>query len=99
MPTPSNIPWYKSAIMQGLIASIVAQALARSNLASVITSDEAVGIINWALDGISAAAIAYAAHARALKPIPTITTSKAKADAANAAQAAPLDSSPSETPK
>lgn len=89
---PNNIPWYKSAIIQGLIASLVAQALARSNLASIITSDQAVGVINWALDGFSAAAIAYAAHARALKPIPAITTTQAKADIANATSVvAPLD--------
>jgi len=88
----NTIPWYKSRILQGILASLVSQALARSNLASVISSDQALAIINWGLDGISAAALAYATHARVTKPSPPVSLTKASAASDNAAAAANLAS-------
>ncbi len=83
----NTIPWYRSKILQGILTSIVAQVLARSKLSSIITSDQAVQIIDFALDSISGAALAYAAHARVTKPIPPVSISKASADATNASNA------------
>lgn len=78
-PTPTTIPWYKSQILQGLIVAVVAQVLAHSGLAAVITPDQGVAIVNWILEALSAGAAAYAARARVVGPVhPIAGTQTAK---------------------
>jgi len=84
----THAPFYKSAALQGVLAILVARALAHSKLASVITTDQGLELVNWALDGITTAALAWIAHARIAKPMPTLTFTKAAAIAAVALIAA-----------
>ena len=74
-PVPVT-PWYKSQILQGLIVAVVAQLLAHLGLAKIITSDQAVQIVNWGLQGLSALAAAYAARARVVGPVHPIAGTK-----------------------
>ena len=88
---PAAIPWYHSAILRGILAAFFTQILAR--IASTYHIDLSLWGLNVdtcvqiALDGISAAALAYATHARTVKPIPQVTLTKSTADAINAAAA------------
>lgn len=79
-----TIPWYKSRVLQGLIASAVTGILAHFHLSSYFTSADISGIVDWIMDGISFAALVYAAHGRVTKPSPPVAISKAAADKANA---------------
>jgi hypothetical protein len=80
----SHAPWYKSATFQGVIAILVARILAHCNLSGVITSDQGVQLVNGVLDAVIPVALAWIAHGRVSKPLPTLTLTKAAADAANA---------------
>lgn len=91
----TTTPWYKSQILQGLIVAVVTQLLAHSGLAASITPAQAVDVVNWILEGLSAAGAAYAARARVVGPVHPITGSKT----AQAAQAASPLPQPPEIPK
>lgn len=88
------IPWYKSAVLRGVLVAIFTQAIARiagkyhidiAQLTALGINPDALA--QMVLDGISTAALAYAAHGRVVKPNPPITLTKKQADAANAAPA------------
>jgi len=84
---PVAIPWYKSAVLKGIIIAVLTQVLDKIQIRyhmnlSVFGLDAQV-IADWAMDAISAAAMGYAAHARVVKPSPVVTLTKAKADAVN----------------
>ena len=36
------IPWYRSAVFQGILAAVVVQGLSRSQLASILTTSAAL---------------------------------------------------------
>jgi hypothetical protein len=100
---PAAIPWYKTAVIRGILIAAFTQLLA--GVARKFHMDvgalAAIGLdpntlTEIALDGISAAAAAYAVHGRVVKPLPAVTLTKKQADAVNAAAAAPAD--PSSTP-
>lgn len=83
------IPWYRSAVLQGILTALAAQLLARVkakyHLDFAVYGVTADAAAQWALDAISAAAIAYAAHGRVAKPLPALTLTRGAANAANAA--------------
>lgn len=84
---PAAIPWYKSHILQGILTVVVTQVIAK--VASLYHIDFAVlgldvnSIVEWLMNIISAAAVAYATHARVTKPIPPVTLTKTEAAKAN----------------
>lgn len=84
-PTPVVVPvtpWYKSQILQGILVAVITQLVAHSNLAGIVTSDQVAGVVNWILEGISAAAAAYAARARIVGPVHPIAGTKTAQNAA-----------------
>ena len=91
-------PWYKSQILQGIIVAVVAQVIAHSGLAGLITPDQGVAVVNWILEGLSAAGAAYAARARVVGPVHPIAGTKT-AKAAEAAASSPLPPHSPEIPK
>lgn len=84
---PVAIPWYKSHILQGILTVVVTQLIAK--VTSLYHIDFAVlgldvnSIVEWLMNIISAAAVAYATHARVTKPIPLVTLTKIGADKVN----------------
>jgi hypothetical protein len=82
-----TIPWYKSRILQGLLTILITQLIAK--ITSLWHIDFAVlgldvnSVVEWLMNIISAAAVAYATHARVTKPIPPVTLTKTEADKAN----------------
>lgn len=100
VPSPAAIPWYKTAVIRGILVAVFTQLLAgvARKFHMDIGALAAIGLdantlTEIALDGIGAAAAAYALHGRVVKPLPAVTLTKKQADAANAA-AAPVDPSP-----
>ena len=94
MADPDNIPaaapWYKSAVLRGILVVLFTQVLAR--LATHFHLDSATltalginpdALAQMTLDGISAAALAYAAHGRVVKPLPQVTLTQKQADLVN----------------
>lgn len=98
------IPWYKSAILKGIVTALCAQALKgvadhfhiKSDTLATLSLDPN-GLADWIMNVLSTAALAYAAHARVVHPVPPVTLTKASADAANFSQ--PVKPAPPETPK
>lgn len=80
-PTPTAIPWYKSAVLRGLIVIVITQTLTHFKLVSQFTSTDIGSFVDGLLSVISYLAAAYAAYSRVSKPNPTITSTQAKADA------------------
>jgi hypothetical protein len=93
------IPWYRSHILQGILTVVVTQLIAKItalwHINFALFGLDVNSIVEWLMNIISAAAVAYATHARATKPIPPITFTQTGADKANLT-ASPL--SPKETP-
>jgi hypothetical protein len=90
--TPQVIPWYRSAILKGILTSVCAQIIRAVADHFHIKSDTlgSLGIdpnslADWIMNGMSGAALYYAAHARVVKPVPAVVLTKASADTANAA--------------
>lgn len=91
-PTPpAAIPWYHSAILRGILAAFFTQVIAGVNRKYHVDLNvwglDVSTCTEIALNGLSTIALAYAFHARTVKPIPAVTFTKSKADALNAAQA------------
>jgi hypothetical protein len=74
---PASVPWYKSAVLRGLIVIVISQGLRiikdRYHIDLTLSGISADGIATWLLDIVSAVAVAYAAHGRISKPNPPIT--------------------------
>lgn len=90
---PGAIPWYKSAVLRGLL--MILSALAIKILTQVLKKyqvDLDLGLLglsadtltDYIMDAVIPAAVGYAIHGRATKPLPAVTLTKAAADAANA---------------
>ena len=80
-PIPvQSIPWYRSAVLQGLLTVVVSQSVARLqshyHIDFSIMDVSVTDVVNWLMDMISAAALAYAAHGRIAKPTPPVTLTK-----------------------
>jgi hypothetical protein len=95
---PAAIPWYKTAVIRGILVAVFTQLLAgvARKFHMDIGALAAIGLdantlTEITLDGIGAAAAAYALHGRVVKPLPAVTLTRAKADELNAA-ASPIDS-------
>jgi hypothetical protein len=84
---PVAIPWYKSAVLRGLIAIVVAQlitkAQARYHINFSVFGLDTNSIVDWVMNSISGLAVAYAVHGRVTKANPQITSTQTKADAIN----------------
>lgn len=91
---PDNIPWYRSHVLRGIAVATIAQILSRFHVTAQF-APEAGAIVDTGLDLLSLASAAYAAYSRVKKPMPNITTTQAKADAANAF---PLSPPPEKNP-
>jgi hypothetical protein len=82
-----SIPWYKSRILQGILTIVVTQLIAKItgmwHIDFAVLGLDVNSIVEWLMNIISAAAVAYATHARATKPIPPITLTQTGADKAN----------------
>lgn len=84
------IPWYRSAILKGILVAVFGQVLKgvadhyhiKSDTLAALGIDPN-GLADWAMNIISSAAAAYAVHARVAKPVPAVALTKAAADAAN----------------
>lgn len=79
MSTPDPIqpiPWYKSAVLRGLLVIVVTQGIARAQalwkIDVTVFGLDVNSIVSWLMDLISAGAAAYAAHGRIIKPTPPI---------------------------
>jgi hypothetical protein len=100
---PVAIPWYKSAVLRGILIAVLTQVLdkiqIRYHMNLSLFGLNAQDIADWVMDGISGAAITYAAHARVVKPSPVVTTTKAKADAINLQPPPPATPAPEEVRK
>jgi hypothetical protein len=85
--SPAAIPWYRSRILQGLLIAALVQGLGilkrQYHIDLSIYGLDANSIASWLMDALSAAAIAYAAHARVTLPMPMVTGSRASAQAIN----------------
>jgi hypothetical protein len=86
------IPWYKSAILKGILVAVSGQVIKAVTDHYHIQSDTLAalgidpnGLADWIMNILSSAAAAYAVHARVAKPVPPVTLTKAAADAANSA--------------
>lgn len=88
-PPPAAIPWYRSHVLQGILVAVIAQGLLRLKtqfgIDLTLSGIDANSAANWIIDGISAAALAYATRARVSKPMPAVTANKTQAAAINAA--------------
>jgi hypothetical protein len=89
IPTPvaPAIPWYKSPVLQGLVAIVISQAIAKAqakwglNLSAY--GIDASGATQWTMNLISVAAVAYATHSHVTSPPAIVTLTKARADTIN----------------
>lgn len=84
-PDPTQqqpIPFYRSAVLRGLLAAVFSQVLARVaaqyHINFALFGVDANSLASWTLDAISGIAIYYAAHARVTKPLPPVTFTKPK---------------------
>ena len=86
------IPWYKSAILRGILIAVVTQVIDKVQIHYHMNLSvfglNAQNVADWAMDAISAAAVGYAMHGRIAKPVPPVTLTKAAAEAANSQQPA-----------
>lgn len=91
-PTPVAIPWYRSQQLQAILTIVFTQVLARVSayVQAKYQFDVAVlgltpgELVEWAMDGLSAAAVYWATHARVTqKTAPKIVSSQPKADVIN----------------
>jgi hypothetical protein len=96
------VVWYKSRILQSLLTIVVTQIIAKVtaqyHIDFAVLGLTADNIVQWIMDGISAAAVYWATHARVAPQVPippVVTLTQTGADKANIA---PLFS-PKETPK
>ena len=80
--TPDSIPWYKSAVLRGILIATVSQVLLRIktkfNLDLSAYGVDANSATELLLEAISAASLAYAAHGRIAKPNPPIGNGNVK---------------------
>ena len=95
------IPWWKSRILQGLLAIVVSQVTARlvKNYGVDMLGLTNADIVSWLMDAISALGVYWTTHARVAPAIPippVVTGTQATADRINAIQETPCD--PSSTP-
>ena len=99
---PAVIPWYKSAVLRGIIAAVVPQLLTRAHkqfgLDLSLFGVDANMATDWIMDVISAAALAYATKARISKPLPAVALTKASAQKAMAQAASPPPADPPPPP-
>lgn len=88
-PTPAAIAWYRSHILQGILTVVVSQVIAKVtaqyHIDFAVLGLDVNSVVEWLMNIISAAAVAYATHARVTKPIPPVTLTKTEADKANTA--------------
>lgn len=82
-----NAPWYKSAVLRGIALIVISRILARFHIE--IPGVAAGDVVDTLLDLATLGGAAYAAWARVKHPLPNLTTTQAKADAANAAPPVP----------
>lgn len=85
---PAAIPWYRSTVLRGVLTIAATQFVGRLQTRYHIdTSVVGLGvndIVSWAMDAISAGALAYMARNRVTqKASPVITATKAAADQMN----------------
>ena len=88
IPDPNSdlaaIPWYKSAIVKGLVVTAITIILKHYHLTNVISSDDIAAYADDLLTLIAGAGLVWAAHGRATqKSAPKITLTKSKADTIN----------------
>lgn len=82
------IPWYRSAVLKGILVLICTQILDRVQkkyqLNLSVFGLDANDLADWILEYVvTPAAGAYIVHARVTKPSPPVTLTKAAAVAAN----------------
>jgi len=85
---PAAIPWYRSRIIQGIVAGVVAQVISRLqaqyHFDITVWGFTANDIVSAIMDGITAIAVAYTAHARVMQTTaPQIVSNQPKADVIN----------------
>jgi hypothetical protein len=100
---PVAIPWYKSAVLRGILIAVLTQVLdkvqIRYHMNLSVFGLNAQDVADWAMDAITAAAVGYAAHGRVTKPSPVVTLTKAKADTINVQPPPPAPPAPEEVRK
>jgi hypothetical protein len=81
VPTPpAAIPWYQSAVIRGVIISVLTQVLALTHLSKKFSGDQVAGIVDLALQGLAIASAVYAGNARLTQkaaPVVVLTPTKA----------------------
>lgn len=86
---PAAIPWYRSTVLVGILTAVCTQVIARVqakyHVDLAVFGINANDLAGWVLDGISAAAVAWAAHGRVTqKASPQVTLKPSTAKAINA---------------
>lgn len=76
---PSSIPWYQSAIVRRLALSIAVQLLAAFHLSKYLAGADLSILVDDLLEAAGMAYAAWAIHARATKPLPPLTLTRAAA--------------------
>lgn len=80
---PAAIPWYKSQVLRYLAIVAVTHTLTHYKLISQFTPDDIGQFVDGCLSALGYIATAGAAYVRIAKPIPVITTTKARAQVIN----------------
>jgi hypothetical protein len=85
---PTAVVWYKSRVLQGLLAIVVSQITSRlvKNYGIDMMGLSTADIVSWIMDAISAAGVYIATHARVAPSVPippVVTGTQAAADAIN----------------
>jgi hypothetical protein len=99
---PAVIPWYKSTILRGILIAFATQLIdkiqIRYHMNLSLFGLNAQDVADWAMDAISAGAMAWAVKGRVVGPVPPVALNKAAAQAANSCSSTTPDS-PAQPPK
>lgn len=95
---PTAIPWYQSNIYRGLMVTLLSQGLSAFKVTGSL-APQAAQIVDALFEIMSVSGVAWAAYSRAKHPIPTVTTTQAKATAINVTAASIAVSTAPESPK
>lgn len=76
----NSIPWYRAAVLRGILIAVISQVIARVqaryHIDFAVLGVNANTIVDWLMDMIAAGALAYASHGRITKPLPPVTLTK-----------------------
>ncbi len=75
-----SIPWYRSPVFVGLIVAFLSKGIEVLGLADKVAPDQVANIVNWILDGVTLASLAFAGFKRYKSSIQPLAVTKAGAE-------------------